>query len=265
MKLVKDGFGRTIAEVKKWKTTRVSSSSRNEGRDEYGGWNPHTEKDLYTTRCDIDIVDGSTLSWESFVKDYASCLKPVLIRGGAYSQVLQKKWNRKRFIQNFHSLKVDAGDIPYGRTLGRVSRTASIQQHYKSTKDYIFCQLQPDKHRSLLGDIPKHPLFDRFPSIQTQFYLGKAKMGAPMHMHIDAWNILVYGQKRWFIMPPFQGYYSAQPIMEWFEAEYPKIHVLECMQEAGDILYIPKYWSHAVLNTRESIGCAREFLNPYAV
>ena len=90
-------------------------------------------------------------------------------------------------------------------------------------------------------------------------------MGSPMHMHIEAGSQLVYGQKCWFIMPPFKGYYSAQPIMEWYQNEYPKIQVLECMQEAGNILYIPKYWSHAVLNTQESIGFARDFLNPYAV
>ena len=64
-------------------------------------------------------------------------------------------------------------------------------------------------------------------------------------------------------MPPFQGAYSAMPIHQWVDELYSSMQVLECTQRAGDILYVPKYWSHAVLNTKESIGIAREFLNPY--
>ena len=87
-----------------------------------------------------------------------------------------------------------------------------------------------------------------------------------MHMHVDAWNLLVYGQKRWFLAPPFQGVYSSTPIMEWLASyEQEGSGILECTQEAGDILYVPKYWSHAVLNTQECIGFAREIFQPYAI
>lgn len=34
---------------------------------------------------------------------------------------------------------------------------------------------------------------------------------------------------------------------------------LQCMQEAGDIIYIPRLWGHAVLNVQESVGFAIEF------
>ena len=34
--------------------------------------------------------------------------------------------------------------------------------------------------------------------------------------------------------------------------------ILECVQEAGDILFIPSGWHHGVLNTQESVGIALE-------
>ena len=37
----------------------------------------------------------------------------------------------------------------------------------------------------------------------------------------------------------------------------------EFIQEAGDLVYIPRYWSHGVINLKESIGVATEFTSPY--
>ena len=64
-------------------------------------------------------------------------------------------------------------------------------------------------------------------------------------------------------MPPFKGVYSAMPVRQWVDTIVSSMNVLECVQKDGDVLYVPKYWSHAVLNTKESIGIAREFINPY--
>ena len=35
-----------------------------------------------------------------------------------------------------------------------------------------------------------------------QFMLGPALSGAHIHAHASAWNGLVFGRKRWFVMPP---------------------------------------------------------------
>ena len=34
---------------------------------------------------------------------------------------------------------------------------------------------------------------------------------------------------------------------------------MECVQESGDIVFVPEGWGHAVLNLAESIGFASEF------
>lgn len=34
---------------------------------------------------------------------------------------------------------------------------------------------------------------------------------------------------------------------------------LLCVQEAGDLIYVPRLWGHAVLNLAQSVGAAVEF------
>ena len=39
----------------------------------------------------------------------------------------------------------------------------------------------------------------------------------------------------------------------------PERQPLTAVQEAGDVLFVPAGWSHAILNLREGIGLAEEF------
>ena len=36
--------------------------------------------------------------------------------------------------------------------------------------------------------------------------------------------------------------------------------MLRCVQRPGDVLWVPDYWGHAVLNLDETVGVALEFL-----
>lgn len=97
-----------------------------------------------------------------------------------------------------------------------------------------------------------------------------------------AWNALVYGKKHWFVSPPPFASYSLKPVREWVKEDLPdkrsrlflphsgvavlmsfvraQGHVFECIQEAGDVLFVPQAWSHAVHNLAESVGFASEFV-----
>jgi hypothetical protein len=106
-----------------------------------------------------------------------------------------------------------------------------------------------------------------------QFYLGNTGTGAPMHFHNDAVNLLAYGEKQWFFLPPQEAlfsskyigsflldYYSQRATNETF-VEQNKIEMLTCRQYAGDVMYVPQWWSHGVFNLKPSVGIAIEF-NP---
>jgi hypothetical protein len=62
---------------------------------------------------------------------------------------------------------------------------------------------------------------------------------------------------------PSAAYYTTLPAAAWLESKYPseraKGEVLECTQRAGDVVYVPRQYGHATLNTQESIGVAQEF------
>ena len=92
------------------------------------------------------------------------------------------------------------------------------------------------------------PCADAAPVPKPQFYIGGPGSGAPMHVHKDAFNVLAYGEKRWLLLPPRDAVYSAEPISEWLAAA-----------PARGVIFVPRGWGHAVLNTRTSVGIALEF------
>jgi hypothetical protein len=114
---------------------------------------------------------------------------------------------------------------------------------------------------------------------KPQFYLGGPGSGAPWHLHKDAANALLYGRKRWFLLPPRAALYSALPFADWLSAAAEAAldagtgsgngtaaaarplppGMLQCTQRAGDVLYVPPGWGHAVLNMNTSVGVAIEF------
>lgn len=118
------------------------------------------------------------------------------------------------------------------------------------------------------------------------------------HRHGDAWNAIAFGEKRWSLLPPAKATFSNKHSYHThFDlSEYHTIHhrnntgnsgdtssggdiigdnsdntgntsiissgvtdALHCVQEAGDVIYVPTGWAHAILNTKETIGIAAEF------
>jgi hypothetical protein len=99
-----------------------------------------------------------------------------------------------------------------------------------------------------------------------QLYMGGPGSGAPFHYHFDAFNVLVWGEKRWFFKSPNSGAeYSTVPALDYVRFIRKKStneHPIECTQRAGDVIIVPSGWGHAVLNTKTSIGFAVEFDSP---
>ena len=103
------------------------------------------------------------------------------------------------------------------------------------------------------------PCSEAAPPPKPQFFLGPPGSGAPMHMHKDAINILAHGEKRWLLLPPKDALYSSEPVSEWLAAGRAPSNATVCTQRAGDVLFVPRGWAHAVLNTKTSVGFAIEF------
>ena len=126
------------------------------------------------------------------------------------------------------------------------------------------------KRDGILADFPSHlPEFlggataDHVRIRSRQFYLGPEGSGAPQHVHSDAYNAIAYGAKRWFLSPPHSSNYTRIHPSRFVRDVLPRLSAderpIECVQLAGDVLYVPFLWGHAVLNIHETIGIAMEF------
>ena len=134
---------------------------------------------------------------------------------------------------------------------------------------YVFDSQVLQQHPSLLDGVSLPDFVTTNVTLQ-QTAVGPPLSGAAPHFHPPAWNALVFGRKVWILLPPriarFLAHHSA---IGWFRS-LTKNRLIEMLggpndpkpllavQEAGDLVYIPPFWGHAVLNTADSFAFAME-------
>ncbi|XP_065905980.1 uncharacterized protein [Dysidea avara] len=248
-----------------------------------GGWNdsPFVLPNILTEdKCDFDVV--SDISNEDFLYEYLSLQRPVIVRNVVNSKNVKnlfRKWQRQQFVKEYGTLEFKEVVVPYGESFGYsdnetkfvtlqefVNKMDQLSQmgekEYPSQPSYIF---EPISENSpLLDDFVLPSILDPELTHATlshvQFYIGPALSGAPGHFHRNAWNVLIYGKKRWFLYPPTEAFYSRQHVWQWWQQQQKPIGALECLQYPGDLVFVPDMWGHAVLNLQESVGLAAEFI-----
>jgi hypothetical protein len=104
-------------------------------------------------------------------------------------------------------------------------------------------------------------------TLSPELYVGGPGSGAPMHFHGDALNSLMFGRKAWFLEPPAAAEYSTVSAADYVALLLPG-HIagggaapLQCTQVAGDVIYVPRGWGHAVVNLETSVGYVVEFMS----
>ncbi len=252
----------------------------------YGGWLPSgwtLPKRLTEERCDFDVISHSDI--QTFVFDYLSLQRPVLIRNATNIHIMKRLhqlWQRNKFEHEYGGLVFNEVEIPYAESFGYttsqktsakafMTKIKQFQEDYQHlpldtvpSPTYIFETVSPGS--VLLQELRDIPILDEnithISPLKTQFYLGPPLSGAPVHFHRNAWNVLIYGQKRWFLYPPDKAYYSKEPVWSWWRTRYSLSppDALECVQHPGDLMFVPDMWGHAVINLRESVGVASEFV-----
>jgi tetratricopeptide (TPR) repeat protein len=251
----------------------------------YGGWLPNSftlPKALVTERCDFDVLAVPDV--RSFTYDYLALQRPVLIRNATSIHSMKKLyqlWQRSKFKQEFGALVFNEVEVPFAEAFGfnttkKTSakefmakmrqfqeRTANLAAETISYPSYIFETLPPNS--PLLNEFRPPSVLDEeithISPLKMQFYMGPPLSGSPVHFHRSAWNLLIYGQKRWFLYPPNKTYYSKKHVWDWWKENYRNApDALECVQHPGDMMFVPDMWGHAVINLREGVGVASEFI-----
>jgi hypothetical protein len=129
---------------------------------------------------------------------------------------------------------------------------------------YIFdgasMRLQPQLFSSYT--IP--PALADLGAVLRQFIVGPPLSGAMPHFHGAAANQLLVGVKLWLLYPPRHAFFADAHVRSWYEGlrngSHPGVRPppLQFLQEAGDLVYLPEHWGHAVVNLADTVAIALE-------
>ncbi len=225
----------------------------------------------------IECVNAGDLTYQDFVKDYFEPRKPALFRNACADWDFIRRWT-----QDY--LREKMGDFEC--TIARDSRPAYSEEicslseyfeHYAHLSTMTFKSYDAG-HSDLpvfLQDIPlPNPFFSQQDIGAYFFFHANAQGGSLPHCHMDAFNLLQYGTKRWImwdadpdispegwrLLKQCHAQYGTGTFSyDWFangpeQVRQEGVATYECEQQAGDIVFIPEHYSHAVLNMSENQG-----------
>ena len=245
------------------------------------GWSETTANPYNKDRCDFDVVD-SDLPPEVFYRDYFMTGRPVVLRGQVPQMELdmfsKKRW---KTTDKYHpNQKVSVGPTAYPELTNQ--ELCSSDMSIKEIEHGAVCEEMPEKpmvhafHPIQSDFIDLYPDYDGevldkrggFRSIQQffglveqrtdlvwQVFFGGDGSGATYHWHEAAFNILYVGIKEWKIAPPLYRGTTGMTAQKVAATLDEKIS-LTCIQQPGDMFYIPNYWGHSTINHGFTIGAA---------
>lgn len=242
-----------------------------------GGWrlaDGETVAWLDSDLCTVDRLSASDLSAERFEKEFRF-QKPVLVTfpHGARTWTDPERWSLQALLRNYgqwtiaHGNSVDivrrGGNGEFKHTLtelleGLRSNNATLMNYGSYGFDRNFFK---ETNLSTTFKLPSY--FSANDTINDSiFILGASGSGVIFHKHADTWNGVIYGKKRWFLYPssftPPGGVYHGYSVNEWYDRVYPNLTAdcrpIECVQQAGEILYLPEGFYHATLNIGDTVA-----------
>lgn len=229
---------------------------------------------LWLLRDSIPRIPAQSLSLAAFRETYEAFPgKPVVITGLCSSWAASTSWNpaalRARFASSSHTFS--CGGYPF--TLPAYLDYAAAVSGNCDQPLYLFDSAFRDTCPSLASDytVPEYFAEDLFAHVPSRpahawFILGPAGSGSSFHVDpnaTSAWNACVTGSKKWIMFPPGTvppGVYPSEDgsdvtaplsVVEWFVNFYDSVEegdAYECVVGAGDVVFVPAGWWHAVVN-----------------
>jgi len=229
------------------------------------------------SRLNIEEVPARDVTHEYFMENYFNPRTPVVLKHASSNWAFMQKWTQDYLTANLGDFKC---------TVVRDSRPSYAKekcllkeyfQNYSHLSTMTFEPFDPENQRlpRFLEDIPlPNPFFSKNDIRAFFFFHANETGGSLPHCHMDAFNLLQKGTKRWVLydadpdMAPkgwevlkrcHEEYSAGTHSKDWFvegpeEVRKEGVTVYECQQEAGDIVFVPEHFSHAVLNLSETQG-----------
>jgi len=256
----------------------------------------HSYRVCHSSKGDRFQIDKrSNLSKEQFILEYESKNRPVIITDATCDWPGKSAWLEETILKTYGDtlFKTNATDPHTGHCFKLALKDYFAYMNYNEDDKpiYLFDNKFFERAPSMLKDyrVPEYFSVDLFEHMKTAdrpdwrwFLVGPPRSGSPFHQdphRSSAWNALIVGRKRWALYPPHiippgvdedlidSDYYAAPNVMKWYSNVYPKIDSeeqlpIECIQEAGEIIFVPSGWWHQVLNLEKSIAITQNFCSP---
>ena len=230
----------------------------------------------------------SNLSYDEFVREYASVGKPVIIADAMKDWKASTKWTLNFFRSEYGSINSLVRDVSNG-TLGentQVDMTVAEYLDRMTTGDcdeflYLrswhissipeLCEdyQVPVYFPNWLKRLPQK-LLSKYGLDFTSLFIGAQDTSIGLHndlLDTPAWVALISGRKQIVLFTPDQEDFLYGGQVDVFNPDFKKFPLyvnttsVEVNLEPGEILYIPPRWYHQVKNLENSISLNSNFIN----
>ncbi|XP_061606072.1 jmjC domain-containing protein 8 isoform X5 [Phyllopteryx taeniolatus] len=177
--------------------------------------------------CNVDVLDGSSLSLRHFLDSYAYS-RPAVITGLTDNAKFRSLCSKQNLLREYGDRQVRLS----------TANTYSYRKADVSFRHYVDVLLGPQSPE-VLGSGPG--------------------TGVPFHWHGPGYSEVIYGRKRWFLYPPDEEppFHPNASTLAWLRDVYPRLPPrqapLQCTVRPGQVLYFPTRWWHATLNLDASV------------
>lgn len=233
-----------------------------------GGWSLNSDYRLNDEGpCNIDVLDGSSISHREFIERYAYS-RPVILRGltdnskfrflCSKSSLLEEYGDRRVRLSTANTYSYRKVDVPFREYVEMLLRPQSVDALGSDTL-YFFGDNNFTEWQSLFEHYASPPYVLPRTSGAYSFGIAGPGTGVPFHWHGPGYSEVIYGRKRWFLYPPDMEphFHPNRTTLSWVTETYPNLPEdeapLECTIRPGEVLYFPDRWWHATLNLDTSV------------
>ena len=244
--------------------------------DHYRGWNGKTSQPV-DTRCDLPVVDN--LDLPTFYYDYFMPGIPFVWKGAASSEELDQfarsRWEQTKTLHPTNKFDVATQGAPVltNQTGCPEPFTLDMLDNGDTCPSTGFTVFRsgnpPDENEAypLYEGDPFHEksVYNRLTGLfddkledsepNHYFFFGGDEAGVTWHWHNAAFNTCFVGLKQWRLAPPLWRSFTALQSKE-AEALVPEEYLVRCTQSPGDMLYLPEFWGHMIINSGFAVGTA---------
>ena len=205
----------------------LALASRQGLAEETGAFSPRT-REMFENAPWPFIVDGLTSNWtalEGWKRD------AILKEHGDYPFHLHNTYNKSLSELLVVNHKYWMGHAVY-------PSHACYSDPWRPYSPFLFDQLSSSYH------VP--PYFQPMSTFQMGIGSGYG-VGVPPENHPSSWFAAVVGRKRWLLHPDDRVEPEQMMLNRWDGRCEPtgKIETsLECLQEPGEVIWVPNYWWH---------------------